>query len=225
MDDASEDGRQLEPRPARRSSAAAVAAAVSWLDGGAVALFALEGATLAAAAGLDLFGVLVVAVVSSLAGGTVRDLLLGDVPPLSVRTSRYVLLALAGGTIAFAWFRVVEEVPTDLLVVLDAVGLGLFAVSGAAKATEVGVPAVICCGIGVLTAVGGGVVRDVLLDLVPVVLRAEIYATAALLGAVIVVVGLRLGLRRGPVLVVGAAACVALRLVAYGLEWNLPTAV
>jgi len=224
MDGGGDDGREVDQRARRRVPTPAITAAVSWLDGGAVALFALEGAVLAAVAGLDLFGVLVVAVVSSLAGGTVRDLLLGDVPPLSVRTNRYVLLALAGGAIAFTWFRLVEDVPTDLLVALDAVGLGLFAVSGAAKATDLGIPAVICCGIGVLTAVGGGIVRDVLLDVVPVVLRAEIYATAALLGAVIVVVGLRAGVRRGPVLVVGVVACVALRLVAHALDWNLPIA-
>ena len=176
-------------RPSRwraRGLAVTTSGTVAGLDYAATALFALEGAALAAVSGLDLFGVLVIAVVSALGGGTMRDLLIGSVPPLSVRTSRYVLLALAGGVAAFSFHASVEEVPDWLLVTLDAGGLALFAVAGSLKGHEFGLPVLSCCFLGTLTAVGGGVLRDVLLDQIPIVLTAEIYATAALLGATVV---------------------------------------
>ncbi len=211
------------PLTSRRFAGQWITTVIDWLDGGAVLLFALEGAMLAAAARYDLFGVLVVAVVSALGGGTIRDLLIGDIPPLSVRTSRYVVLALAGGLAAFylyAWF---DDIPRGVLITLDAGGLALFAVAGSAKADEYRLPALICAFIGTLTAVGGGVIRDLLLDRAPVILAADVYASAALLGSAIVVVGFRAGWRRGPTMVAGGAACFVLRLVAAWRHWSLPT--
>lgn len=198
---------------------------VAVLDYGATGLFALEGAVIGAAAGLDLFGVLVIAVVSALGGGTTRDLLIGDVPTLSVRRSGYLVVAIVGGLAAFAFHATVDQVPVWIMISLDAGGLALFAVAGSLKGLDFGVPALSACFLGVLTAIGGGRYRDVLIGRVPIVLQAQIYATAALLGAVIVVVGLRLTERRTVVVTVAAVACFALRILAVWGNWNLPRAV
>ena len=205
-----------------RARFAAVLAAV---DAAAVLLFAVEGGALAAEARLDLLGVLVVAVATALAGGTIRDLLLGDVPPLSVRDPRFVIIALVGGGATFVLYRYIREIPDPVLITLDAAGLSLFAVSGAAKALDFRLAGIMCVFMGGLTAVGGGVVRDLLLTRVPVILRLDVYATAALVGAAIMVVGIRRGAPRNVMMAVGAAACFALRLLGAWRHWNLPTAV
>jgi uncharacterized membrane protein YeiH len=110
-----------------------------------------------------------------------------------------------------------------LLTGLDAGGLALFAVTGAAKAIERDLAAVMCVLIGTLTAVGGGIVRDILIDRTPVVLYSDLYATAAMLGALVVVVGHRRGVPLSRMMIVGAAACFVLRVVAAWQDWDLPT--
>ena len=153
-----------------------LAAVLVGVDAAAVLLFAIEGGALAAAARLDLLGVLVVAVATALGGGTIRDLLLGDSPPDSVRDPRFALVALAGGAATFVFYRYVREIPDPVLITLDAGGLALFAVSGAAKALEHRLAAVMCVAMGGITAVGGGVIRDLLLTRVPIILRLDVYA-------------------------------------------------
>jgi uncharacterized membrane protein YeiH len=194
------------------------------VDLAATSVFAVEGASAAVNADLDVFGVLVLGFVTALGGGIIRDLLIGDTPPAAFRDQRYLLTALAGALVAFAIFAPISHAPHWLLTVLDAGGLSLFAVSGTAKALDFGandLTAVIC---GVLTGVGGGALRDILLNVVPAVLRVSVYASAALLGAVVMVLGLRLGQPRGRMMVVGGVACLALRLLAAWQHWNLPHA-
>ena len=109
------------------------------------------------------------------------------------------------------------------ILVLDTVGMGVFATQGAAIALDRGAGSLAALVVGTLTAIGGGVLRDVLLNQVPEVLRREIYALAALLGAATVVVGTAVGLPAGPVVLVGAALAIALRTVAVLRGWNFPT--
>ncbi len=193
-------------------------------DLAATALFGFEGAAVGAAADLDVFGILVVACVSALGGGTIRDLLIGDVPTASVSDVRYVIVSTIGGALAFGTHRLFFAYEWESVVVLDAAGLALFAVVGAVKAIDSRLPALSAALVGTVTAVGGGVMRDLLVDRVPIVLREDVYATVALLGAAIVAFGLARGLDRTRVAVVGGLACFVLRLAAYHFGWNLPTA-
>jgi uncharacterized membrane protein YeiH len=191
-----------------------VAHLVPWLDLAATTLFALEGADLAAVAGYDIFGVLVVAVASALGGGTIRDLLIGDVPPASIRNQRYLWAAIIGGAAAFAFHTWVHDIPSWLLT---------RALPAPAKALERKLVGVMCVLIGTLTAVGGGIIRDLLLSRSPVVLRLDIYATAAIVGATVMVLGTKRGVATNRMMVVGAVVCFALRVVAAWRNWSLPT--
>lgn len=187
-------------------------------------VFGLEGASSATNAKLDLFGVLVLGFVTALGGGIVRDLIIGDVPPAAFRDQRYPVAALAGAVVAFVVFAPLARVPSWILITLDAAGLSLFAVSGASKALLARSPGLTAAILGVVTATGGGVMRDVLLNRVPAVLRVDVYASAALLGAVLLVVGIQQGQPRGRMMLVGAGACCALRLLAAWQHWGLPRA-
>lgn len=192
------------------------------IDVAATAVFALEGALTAIAAQLDLFGVLVVGVVTATAGGIIRDLLIGDIPPASIRHARYLVAALTAGAIAVLFHQLVNETPAWLLTGLDAAGLSLFAVAGASKALDFGSSEVMAAVMGTITGVGGGTVRDLLVGEVPAILRIDVYAVAALTGAVVLVILTTAGSPRWAAMTTGAAACFALRVAAATLDWNLP---
>ncbi|WP_448207063.1 trimeric intracellular cation channel family protein [Azospirillum sp. sgz302134] len=186
-------------------------------------VFGLTGGTLAVRHRLDIFGVLVLALVTALAGGILRDLLIGAVPPATLRDDRYLIAALSSGLFAFFFHPQINRLVKPVMV-LDAAGLGLFAVAGCGKALAYGLSPVPAVLLGVLTACGGGVVRDVLVAEVPRVLREEVYALAALLGAAIVIAGAQLELPRVPVAIVGAVACFLLRVVSVLRGWSAPRA-
>jgi uncharacterized membrane protein YeiH len=206
---------------AARDSAALVLAA----DLAGTFVFAAQGALKAMAGDLDLFGVLVLAFVTALGGGIIRDLLIGAAPPSALRDWRYAAIAFFAGALAFALRPLVAQVPAWLVVGLDAAGLGLFAVAGAEKALAFGIAPFIAILMGGITGVGGGTIRDLLLMQIPVVLRVDVYATAALLGAVVVVVGRSLRLPDLPAAILGGLACFLLRIVAVWQHWQLPHAV
>jgi uncharacterized membrane protein YeiH len=193
-------------------------------DLGGTFVFAVEGARAAVNARLDLLGVMVLSFVTALGGGILRDVLIGDTPPSAIRDPRYPLMALAGGALTFLLYRFVARIPAEVITVLDAGGLALFAVAGTQKALVFGIRPLIAAAFGTLTAVGGGVVRDVLLAHIPGVLRVDIYATAALAGSLTMIAARRLGLPIWAGSLAGALVCIALRLVAVARHWNLPTA-
>jgi uncharacterized membrane protein YeiH len=194
------------------------------VDLAATVVFAVEGATQAANRHLDVFGVLVLAFATALSGGIIRDVLLGDHPPAALRVLRYTVATAFCGAVVFVLHRQVNRLDADAIAVLDAAGLSLFAVAGASKALAWKTNAVTAVLLGVLTGIGGGVVRDVFLGVTPLVLRADIYAVAALLGATVFVVGMRRGGQLAPMMAIGALACFALRVAAIYGEWNLPHA-
>lgn len=192
-------------------------------DLGATALFALEGALAAIAAGLDLFGILVVGFATALGGGIIRDMVIGAGPPLAMRLQRYPIVALAAAAVAIVLAIPAREIPDGVLIALDAGGLSLFAVSGARRALDFGLNDISATLLGIVTGVGGGVIQAILLNRVPTVLVAEIYASAALIGVVTMIVGVRRGLPAGPMMALGAAVCFGLRMVSWWQGWDLPT--
>ena len=185
-------------------------------------VFALSGALVGVRHRLDLFGVLVLALAAATAGGIIRDLVIGAVPPPAIADPRYLVVAAVAGVVTFVWHPVVTRLQASVLV-LDGAGLALFAVSGAFKALEFGLGPVAAVLLGGLTGIGGGMVRDVLVSEVPTVFRAELYAIAALAGAAVVVVGDLIGLPAPAVAVGGALVCFGLRMVGMRRGWKLPT--
>lgn len=191
-------------------------------DQSATFLFAVEGALAAVLVGLDLFGILVIAFVSALVGGIIRDLLIGYTPPAALRGASYPVIAFAGGVLVFLLHQTVQEIPTGLLLWSDAAGLALFAVVGATKAMDFRLNPLVAALLGMVSAVGGGVVRDILLNTVPAILRTDIYAVAALAGAATTVLALRLGAPRAVAMALGFAVCFLIRIISAWRGWNLP---
>jgi uncharacterized membrane protein YeiH len=186
-------------------------------------VFAISGAAAGVKHRLDLFGISVLAFVAANAGGLLRDVLIGAVPPAGISDWRYVAVAIAAAVVTFLWYPRVERL-NRLILLFDAAGLALFAVAGTEKAIAFGLTPIAAALLGMLTGIGGGLVRDVLIREVPVVLRADLYAVAALAGAFVVVAGSRLHLPSGLSATLGAILCFAIRIVAIRRGWSLPVA-
>jgi uncharacterized membrane protein YeiH len=188
-----------------------------------VFVFALSGASLAVAKQLDLFGVLVLSVVTALGGGLLRDVLLGDTPPIALRESRYLVVALLAGLVVFVGASGIEHLAAPVRV-FDAAGLGLFVATGTAKALHAGLGSVPAIALGCLTGIGGGIARDVLAAEVPVVLRRELYAVPAVLGAAVVTVGDGIGAPGAATAALAAVAVFTLRVLGVWRDWHFPVA-
>jgi uncharacterized membrane protein YeiH len=192
-------------------------------DLGGTFVFALSGATAAVKHRLDLFGVLVLSFAAGNSGGIARDVMIGAVPPAAISDWRYVAVSMLAGLITFYWYRSINRLSSPVLV-FDAAGLALFAVSGAGKALAFHAGPVAATLLGMLTGIGGGMVRDVLVREIPTVLRTELYAIAALIGAAVVVSGSMLHLSSSGAAAVGAVLCFGLRFMAIRYGWQLPIA-
>lgn len=193
------------------------------LDLAGTFVFALSGAMTAVKHRLDVFGILVLSLAAATFGGVARDVLIGAVPPAALSDWRYIAVSLAAGLIIFFRYSGSSRLRTPILI-LDGAGLALFAVSGALKALAFGASPLSAIMLGVLTGVGGGVARDILVAEIPTVLRAELYAVAALAGAIVVVVGRALQCPSIPISIAGAAVCFGLRFMAIRYGWRLPVA-
>ena len=189
-------------------------------------VFALSGATAGRRHRLDLFGVLVLSFATATAGGITRDVLIGAVPPAAFRDWRYLGISMLAGFAMFLWSPRPEHQRRlrNFVLTFDAAGLALFAVSGTQKALGYGLDPIMAALLGMLTGIGGGMLRDVLVSDIPAVLHSDLYAVAALAGAIVVVVGHALNAPAAPSAVAGAACCFGLRLVALWRGWRLPTA-
>lgn len=191
------------------------------LDLAGTFVFALSGALTGVRHRLDIFGVLVLSFVAGNAGGIARDVQIGALPPPALSDWRYIAVSIAAGLITFWWYPKVNRLQNTVQV-LDAGGLALFAVSGATKALTFNLSPIAAILLGMLTGIGGGMTRDVLVKEIPSVLRSDLYAVAALAGAAVVVGGDKLGLPPGGAALAGAALCFGLRIVAIRRDWNLP---
>jgi uncharacterized membrane protein YeiH len=186
-------------------------------------VFALSGALAGARRELDLFGVLVLSFAAGNSGGITRDLLIGAVPPGAVGDWRYLGVSLLAGIVTFYCSPLIVRMSNSILI-FDAAGLALFAVAGSSKALLFGLNPVMATMLGVVTGIGGGMVRDVLLAEIPTVLRAELYAVAALVGSAIVVVGHMMQLPVAAVTSMALISCFLLRVMAIRRGWRLPVA-
>jgi uncharacterized membrane protein YeiH len=192
-------------------------------DLGGTFVFALSGATTAVKHRLDLFGVLVLSFAAGNSGGIARDVMIGAVPPAAISDWRYAAVSIVAGLITFYWYRIINRLSSPVLV-FDAAGLALFAVSGAGKALAFHAGPVAATLLGMLTGIGGGMVRDVLVREIPTVLRTELYAVAALIGAAVVVIGRMLDVPSAAASTAGAVLCFGLRFMAMRRGWQLPIA-
>lgn len=186
--------------------------------------FALNGALIAIrVAKFDIVGVITLGMVTALGGGIIRDVFLDSLPPATFSDWRYLAVAATGSLVAFGFGRHMDRLSGPILV-LDAAGLSLFAVSGALKALNLDAGLAQAVILGAITAVGGGTLRDMMVSRIPVVLRSELYAIPALAGALFLVVGQQLGAAVVPAAVAGAVLCFAIRMlgVRYGLHAPAP---
>lgn len=191
------------------------------LDLVGIFVFAISGGLVAVRKELDLFGVLVLAGATGLGGGFIRDVLIGAVPPAALADWRYLLVPVAAGLVAFFYHPTLGRMERQVNV-FDAAGLSLFCVTGAVKALNFGLGPVPAALMGMVTGIGGGMVRDVLAGRVPIVFRSELYATPALVGASIAVIGHTVGFDSWPVALPAALVCFVWRIIAVRRGWNAP---
>jgi uncharacterized membrane protein YeiH len=191
------------------------------LDLVGVAVFAISGALAGIRLGLDLFGVTVLAAVTAVGGGTVRDLLINRHPVTWIANPTYLYVILAATLIAILGAHALPNLHYALLVA-DAMGLGLFAIAGAQAVESQGHAWIVIILGGTLGGVAGGVIRDVLSGIVPLLLRRDIYATAAIGGIFLYLLMKRVGVPRSWASVIAMLAIVAVRLCAIAYNWQLP---
>ncbi|WP_026163237.1 trimeric intracellular cation channel family protein [Kribbella catacumbae] len=191
------------------------------LDLVGIFVFGITGALVGVRKKLDVFGIQVLALVTGLGGGFIRDVLIGATPPAALVDWRYLVVPVAAGLITFFLHPGIGRLER-LVNIFDAAGLALFCVTGARKALEYGLPPLSAALVGTISGIGGGVIRDLLSGRVPVVLRSEIYATPAFLGAGIVVVVDALGYDASWTTLAAAVVCFVIRLFAIRRGWNAP---
>src|SRR5260370_5187797 len=185
--------------------------------------FGLSGGILGVRKDMDVLGVLILRVARGLGGGIMRDILLGHIPPATLSDWRYLAAAGLAGLLVFLWFsRLVHY--GKFLTTFDAIGLSIFTVTGTTIALDAGLGPAPAALLGMLTGVGGGVVRDVLAAEVPLVFRSEVYAVASMLGAVIVIVANQTGFSGIPAEILAALATFILRMGRYQRGWKIPVA-
>jgi uncharacterized membrane protein YeiH len=185
--------------------------------------FALNGAlTAIRVAKLDVVGVVTLGMITALGGGIIRDILIDSLPPATFSDWRYLLVAAVGSLLAFGFSPRLTRLAVPILI-LDAAGLSLFAVTGASKALDFGVGGAQAAILGAITAVGGGTLRDALTGRVPFVLRSELYAIPALAAATVVVITDRIGAYALPAALAAAALCFVVRMLGIRYGLNAPS--
>ncbi|GBE14133.1 MAG TPA: trimeric intracellular cation channel family protein [Proteobacteria bacterium] len=194
-----------------------------FLDLLGTAAFAASGALAGVQRRMDLLGVVVLALVTAVGGGTIRDLLLGAVPPFCFKDENYLYLSIVVALLIFYFHHSLDFVHRPLLY-FDALGLGTFLVIGTGKALKYDAGFLVAVMMGVMTATAGGVVRDVLSDQVPFILQKEIYATACVFGGILYYILYRLGMNESLTAVISALVVVVIRVIAIHRHWSLPVA-
>jgi len=191
------------------------------LDMLAVAVFAVTGALVASRKQMDIFGFALLGTVTGIGGGSVRDMLLGNLPVFWIKEPAYLMVCLIVSALTY-FLAHVPESRYRLLLWLDAVGLALVSVAGAERGLEAGAGPLVAITMGVITAAFGGMIRDVLGGESPLVLRREVYVTAALAGAAFFVVLRAAAVPRTVALATGFASCLLIRGLAIHFGWSLP---
>jgi uncharacterized membrane protein YeiH len=192
-----------------------------WLDLFGIVVFAFSGALMAGRYKLDPFGVVVLSAVTAIGGGTIRDVIL-QTPVFWVENPIYLYVILATALLTIAFIRCPKRIPKRFLLVSDAFGLALFAVLGTEKALSLGAAIPVAIVMGMMTGVAGGMIRDVLCNVIPMILRQEIYATAAILGGALFTGFSYLGLPEHIAIIGAILGALALRLAAIYWRVTLP---
>jgi uncharacterized membrane protein YeiH len=193
----------------------------NFLDFAGTFVFAISGAVAAKQKGMDLFGITAIAFTVACGGGIVRDVCIGVIPPSGLTNWRYLALAIIASIMTVGMYSVVQRLNRPVIF-FDALGLSLFAVTGASKTLVYFHNSEIAIILGMTTAIGGGVLRDILLNRIPIILDREIYALAALAGALMVVVGKYFQWSDNWVQLIAIVICFGLRMLALTFHWNLP---
>lgn len=191
------------------------------LDLTGIFVFAVSGALVAVRKNLDLFAALVLGGVTGLGGGFVRDVLIGATPPAALADWRYLLVPVAAGLLTFFFHASVGRLER-VVTIFDAFGLALFCVTGALKAVDYGLGPLPAALLGMVTGIGGGILRDVLAGRVPVIFEGALYATPALVGALVAVLLDRTDLPLEVVAAAGFSTCLGFRLLALVRGWSAP---
>lgn len=185
-------------------------------------VFALSGALAARERKLDIFGLITVAFLTACGGGIIRDVCIGYTPPVGISEWPYLALTICASFVSIGFHKLIQHLKYPVLL-FDAIGLSMFAVAGAQKSIFMGHNYEVAILLGVLSAIGGGIIRDLLLGKIPVVLRKEVYGSAALLGTFAVVIShyLNIGSQLGAWF--GITLCFITRYISIKRKWNLPS--
>jgi uncharacterized membrane protein YeiH len=185
--------------------------------------FAISGAVAGVRKNFDLYGIIVLALVTAVGGGTIRDVLVGRIPPFIFKDINYFLISIAAALITFFFHKYVEKT-YKLLLIMDAIGLGVFTVIGISVGLQYNIGYFGAVVMGVMTGTFGGMIRDVLQKEVPLVLQKEIYASACIIGGIIFVVFDILKINNVLNVVISGVAVFLIRFVAIQKNWHLPKA-
>tara|TARA_R110000868_G_scaffold174705_8_gene411567 strand:+ start:946 stop:1572 length:627 start_codon:yes stop_codon:yes gene_type:complete len=192
-----------------------------WVDLAGVAVFAVAGTLMAYKKHMDGFGVVVLASVTAIGGGTLRDMIL-DLPVFWVQDPSYFYAIIAAALITIIWLRNKNTFPLHYLLFADAIGLAFFNVMGLQKALTYGASPLIAIALGTMTGVFGGLIRDVICREIPLVLKGELYATTCIIGGAAYVSAMLLGLSTVVCMLMGFVITLAIRLGAMQWHWHLP---
>ncbi|WP_438863269.1 trimeric intracellular cation channel family protein [Neptunicella sp.] len=192
-----------------------------WVDILGVAVFAISGTLMAHKKHMDGFGVVVLASVTAIGGGTTRDLIL-DVPVFWVQDNSYLYSIFIAAFLTIIWVRNNDKFPLRFLLLADAIGLAFFNVMGVQKALSLGVTPLVAVVMGTMTGVFGGLIRDVMCREIPLVLKGELYATTCVVGGSLFCFAFYLGLSREYCMFIGGMTTLIMRLMAMRWQWSLP---
>lgn len=185
------------------------------------AAFSISGVFAAMEKKLDIFGIFIIAFITAIGGGTIRDVLIGDFPVSWMRTANYSIVIFVSAAIAMLLHNLIKDY-TRILTVFDSIGLGFFTVLGIHKSIEFGFSTGLCIAMGTITACFGGMIRDIVLNQIPHIFHKEIYATACILGGMMYFILRRTDLPATALDAICVAMIVVIRLVAVRYNWSLP---
>lgn len=184
--------------------------------------FAISGVLVAINKKMDLFGILIIAFVTAVGGGTLRDLLIGDTPVNWMKDMTFSYVIMASAIFAMIFRSKINYLRTSLFL-FDTIGIGLYTVIGIDKGLNAGLHPIICIALGTMTASFGGVLRDILCNEIPVIFRKEIYATACILGGITYFMIRMLPIQDNWVFIIAGSVVIAIRLLAVKFKIALPT--
>ncbi len=184
--------------------------------------FAMSGVLTAMDKKMDPFGVFIIAFVTAVGGGTLRDIMIGRTPVGWMMNLEYVYMIILGFVLAVLFRKKFDRLRTSLFL-FDTIGLGVYTLTGLRKGIEIGLHPIICIALGTITACFGGVIRDILCNEIPVIFRKEIYATICILGGVLFFILKKIQLEDEIIYITTTLVVICIRLLAVKYKWHLPT--